>query len=201
MRAVVSRSRGLRQTALFALGALAVHQTRYGLALAAGAHEAGGGHRHAYLAELVPALAAATMAAIVVSLLAAAFHRRLVPPGASAGTSERAAAYAAGLIAVYVVQELAEALLAGDAHALAASFGTGGWLIVPLAMIFGAAAALIGRLLDRAEVTLAEAFAAPRPRAPLRLPRPRTVLTRALAAQTLAFGLARRPPPSPALSG
>jgi hypothetical protein len=201
MGGTVSRSRWLRQTALFAIGALAVHQARYGLALAAGAHEAGGGQRHAYLAELAPALAAATLAAIVVSLLAAACRSRLAAPRASGGTSERSAAYAAGLIAVYVVQELAEALLAGDPHAIAASFGTGGWLIVPLAMIFGAAAALVGRLLDRAEGRLADAFAAPRPRAPRRLARPRTVVTPSLASQALAFGFARRPPPSPALSG
>jgi hypothetical protein len=200
MGAVVSRSRWLRQVALFALGALAVHQAGYGLALAAGAHAGGSDHRHTYLAELAPALAGATLAAIVVSLLTAAFRRRL-PTRASAGTSERAAAYAAGLIAVYVVQELAEALIAGDPHALASAFGTAGWLIVPLAMIFGAAAALVGRLLDRAEVMLACAFDAPRSRAPRHLPRPRTVFTSSLASQALAFGFARRPPPSPALSG
>jgi hypothetical protein len=199
--AVGSKSRWLRQVGLFVLGALAVHQARYGLAIAAGAHEAGGGHRHAYLAELAPALAAATLAAILVSLLASVFSCRLAAPPGGAGTSERAAAYAAGLVAIYVVQELTEALIAGDPGALASAFGTGGWLVVPLAMIFGAAAALVGRLLDRAEIGLAAAFAAVRPRAPRRLPRPRTVLTRDLASRTLAFGLARRPPPSPALSG
>jgi hypothetical protein len=199
--AVASRSRWLRQVGLFAVGALAVHQARYGLAIAAGAREAGGGHRHAYLAELVPALAAATLAAILVSLLASAFRRRLAAPTAGAGTSERAAAYAVGLVAIYVVQELAEALIAGDPGALSSALGTGGWLIVPLAMIVGAAAALVGRLLDRAEVGLAAAFAAPRPRAPRYVPRPRAVLTRSLASRTLAFGLARRPPPAAALSG
>jgi hypothetical protein len=199
MGAAVSKSRFVRQVALLALGALAVHQARYGLALAAGAHEAGGGHRHAYLELLAPALAFATCAAVAVSLLAAAVRRRL--PRSALGVTERAALYAAALVAVYVVQEFSESLLAGNIGALASAFGTGSWLVVPLGMAFGAAVALVGRLLDRAELRLAVGPRVQRPRAPRRIATPRTAHVQSLASQTLAFGFARRPPPSPALSG
>ncbi len=181
--------------ALLALGALAVHQARYGLAIAAGAHEAGGGHRHAYLELLAPALVGATLAAVCLSLVAAAVRRRRPRSRLGLGVTERAALYAAGLVAVYVVQELFESLIAGHPGALATAFGTGSWLIVPLAMAFGAVAALVGRLLDRAEIKLSGTLRAPRLRAPRRLARPRSVPSLPLALQTLAFGLARRPPP------
>jgi hypothetical protein len=199
MLAVGSQARRARQIGLFALGALAVHQARYALAIAGGAHETGLAHRHGYLETLAPALLGATAAAICVSLLAAMLRRRL-PAGASPqGATERAALYAIGLICVYLVQELAEGLLvAGQAGLLEGALGAGGWLIVPLAMAFGAAAALIGSLLDRAEVRLARRVTARPRRAPRRLPRPRSVAPRCLASLTLAFGFARRPPPLPA---
>jgi hypothetical protein len=199
MLAVGSQVRRARQVGLFALGALAVHQARYALAIAGGAHETGVAHRHGYLETLAPALLAATAAAICVSLLAAALRRRLPAAAASQGATERAALYAAGLICVYLVQELAEGLLvAGQPGLLEGALGAGGWLIVPLAMAFGAAAALAGRLLDRAEVRLARRVTVRPRRAPRRLARPRAVTARCLASLTLAFGFARRPPPLPA---
>jgi hypothetical protein len=91
--------------------------------------------------------------------------------------------------------------LAGDPAALAAAFGPGGWLVVPLAMAFGAGAALAGRALDRAEVCLARRMHQRPRRAPRSVARPRLVLAPNLASRTLAFGLARRPPPSLALTG
>jgi hypothetical protein len=188
--------RRARQIGLFALGALAVHQARYALALAAGAHETGLAHRHGYLETLAPALLGATAAAIVVSLLAAALRRRLPAAAGAHGATERAALYALGLICVYLVQETAEGLLvAGQPGLLEGALGAGGWLIMPLAMAFGAAAALVGGLLDRAEVRLARRVPARPRRAPRGLARPQTVSVRALASLTLGFGFARRPPP------
>jgi hypothetical protein len=199
MLAVGSLARRARQVGLFALGALAVHQARYALAIAGGAHETGLAHRHGYLEALAPALLGATAAAICVSLVAAALRRRL-PPGVSPqGATERAALYAAGLICVYLVQELAEGLLvAGQPGLLEGALGAGGWLVVPLAMVFGAAAALVGSLLDRAELRLASRARSKRLRAPRRLLRPSAVAPRCLASLTLGFGFARRPPPLPA---
>jgi hypothetical protein len=183
---------------LFALGALAVHQARYALAIAGGAHETGVAHRHGYLETLAPALLGATAAAICVSLLAATLRRRLPAGHNPQGATERAALYAVGLVCVYLVQELAEGLLvAGQPGLLEGALGAGGWLIVPLAMAFGAAAALIGSLLDRAEVRLAGVLRERPRRAPRRLVKPRTVVVRCLALLTLGFGFARRPPPLP----
>jgi hypothetical protein len=199
MTAMVSPARRARQVGLFALGALAVHQARYALAIAGGAHETGLAHRHGYLETLAPALIGATLAAICVSLLAAMLRRRLPATAAAQGATERAALYAVGLVCVYLVQELAEGLLvAGQSGLLEGALGAGGWLIVPLAMAFGAAAALVGSLLDRAEDRLAGAVRAKRPRAPRRLQRPHTVALPCLASLTLGFGFARRPPPLPA---
>jgi hypothetical protein len=198
MSAATSKARGLRQVGLFALGAVAVHQARYGLALAAGAHETGVAHRHGYLGVLIPALLAATFAATCVSLLGAALRRR-VPAGRSAGgATERAALFALGLLAVYLCQELAEGLITAGPSGLADGIvGAGGWLVVPLAMFFGAAAALLGGALDTVEERLARS----EPqllRAPRRLPRPLTAAVIPLASRALAFGFARRPPPLPA---
>jgi hypothetical protein len=199
MRRAVSKARWARQVALFAIAALAVHQARYALAIAAGAQEAGLDHRHGYLELLAPALVGATLAAICVSLLAAALRRHLPAATRPYGPTERAAAFAAGLLAVYFLQELAESfLVAGQPGALESILGAGGWLVLPLAMSFGAAAALIGRLLDRAEVRFAHRAPQPMPRAPRRLRRPAEAAPRCLASLTLGFGFARRPPPLPA---
>ena len=110
MSAATSKARGLRQVGLFALGAVAVHQARYGLAIAAGAHETGAAHRHGYLGVLIPAIVGATVAAVCVSLIGAAVSRRLSRARPPDGATERAALYALGLIAVYLCQELAEGL-------------------------------------------------------------------------------------------
>jgi hypothetical protein len=193
-----SKARRARQLALFAVGALAVHQLRYALALGAGGHEAGLAHRHGYLELLAPAAVGATLAAICVSLLAAALRRRLPAGARPSGPTERAAAFAAGLLAVHFLQEFAESVVvSGQPGAVESIFGAGGWLVVPLAMLFGAAAALVGGLLDRAEVRLASRPPVRTPRAPRRLRRPTAVAPRCLASLTLGFGFARRPPPLP----
>jgi hypothetical protein len=201
MSAATSKARGLRQVGLFALGAVAVHQARYGLALVAGAHETGAAHRHGYLGVLIPAIAAATVAAIGVSLAGAALRRRLPAARRPDGTTERAAGFALGLLAVYLCQELAEGLLASGPSGLADGIvGAGGWLVVPLAMLFGAAAALLGSALDGVEERLAASVRPERRRAPRtrRLARPLSVAVRPLSLNGLAFGIARRPPPLPA---
>ncbi|MFL5870878.1 MAG: hypothetical protein ACJ75R_07330 [Solirubrobacterales bacterium] len=198
MSAASSKARPLRQVGLFALGAVAVHQARYALAIAAGAHETGAGHRHGYLGVLIPAILAATCAAVCVSLLGAALRRRVPAARQPDGATERAALFAAGLLAVYLCQELAEGLITSGPSGLADGIvGAGGWLVVPLAMLFGAATALLGGALDRVEERLAVVSRPQACRAPRRLAEPPTVVVRPLASRALAFGLARRPPPAP----
>src|SRR5215211_3447782 len=75
---------------------------------------------------------------------------------------------AAALLAVYLGQELGEALLVGGGHAsvLEATLGGGAWLALPLALAFGALGAAVAGLLDRAEARLARACPARSERAP-----------------------------------
>ncbi len=193
MRALASTGSRVRAGALLALGALAVHQLRY---LLVTGEIPGAAHAHAYLGLLAPVAVAAATAAIALSLLAAASRRADRSSLRLADTTERAALYALGLLAAYFVQELAEGVLvAGHGGPLAAGAGAGGWLVLPLAVAFGALAALAGRWLDRVESSLGAAPRRRRRRAPARLGRPRSRRGRALASLTLAFGLARRPPP------
>jgi hypothetical protein len=112
----------------------------------------------------------------------------------------RALVYALALFAVFSAQELTEgALSAGHPDGLTGVFGQGGWLAVPLALLLGGLAALVAHLLDDVEEELGTAT--PLEKLPLASPpsggsllaTARTLTP--LAARTLSFGLARRPPP------
>ena len=110
--------------------------------------------------------------------------------------------YAGLLFGAFFAQELAEALLdPALGQALASLAGPGALVAVPLALALGSLAALATRGLEDVEELLAaaqiEAVARPRgarshasgPKAePARRP---------VAGASLAFGFARRPPPSP----
>ncbi len=193
MRAAPSLGSRVRAGALLALGALGVHQLRY--LLVTGDVSVTG---HTYLELLAPLLVGTAIAAIGLSFAAAALRRRLPKPLDPGCATERAAAYAVGLLAVYLAQELTEGLLvAGHGGAAEILTGAGGWLAVPLAMAFGAFAALAGVWLDRVEASLVPAADRPKLRAPRRLRSRTSPELPALAARPLAFGLARRPPPAP----
>jgi hypothetical protein len=190
----------LRAGALLAVGALAVHELRY--ALAYGAHSEGTASEsaHGYLELFAPLLVAGAFALIVISVLAPALHRRLPRIADPAAGTERAAAYALGLLALFVCQEAAEAFLTGaPGETLQALAGPGGWLALPLAMLFGALAELSGHWLDRAETRVATIFVAVRPRPHRRQRRPAAVQLVPLCSRPLAFGFGRRPPPLPAV--
>lgn len=196
MRPLQPAGRALRGVALLALGALAVHQLTYLLAGGAHLHAVAGADRHTYLAELAPALAWTSAAAIALSLGASAIRRRLPRALDPQCTTERAAAYGLALLAVYLTQELAEALVAGGgAPVLEATLGGGAWLALPLALGIGAMAAALGDILDRAEMRIALALWTRSKRPPrttgAAAPEPRS----ALATAALAFGFSRRPPP------
>lgn len=124
----------LRSIALLGVASFTMHQLRYWLVHgdAAGAVMAQEGH--AYFGALVPLLAVLLGAALLDFALAL-FARadRATPP------SQRWLAVTLTLLAIYVAQETAEgALSAGHAEGLAAVFGDGGWVVVPLAAIAGA---------------------------------------------------------------
>ncbi len=181
-----------RSVALLALGALAVHQGRYLLA------PASTDHGHGYLELLGPVIVLVTMAAIAVSFLATLVRRCLPVAPAPEQATDRAVVFAVGLLAVYFLQETGEALLTADHHPVFAHLlGSGGWLVLPLAMTFGGLAALAGRWLDRTELRAAIALlATPLPRPPRRTPRPRAIRAWALESLLGTLRLSPRAPPA-----
>ena len=187
----------VRAVALLALGALAVHEVRYALVPGDAAAVAGGAH--AYLHLLIPLLVGAAAAVLAVSVLAPAVHRRMPRIADPASATERAAVYALVLLAIFVCQELLEAALSGaPADALGAVAGPGGWMALPLAMLFGALAEAASHWLARAETRVASVLLPQRRRRRPRPLRPVTPDLVPLCSRPLAFGLGRRPPPLPA---
>jgi hypothetical protein len=185
-----------RSAALIALAALGVHQLRYLLAYGGGAHGELARQGHDYLFGALPILAGFAIATLAAGLLRAAITSSPSPALASART--RAVIYAAGILAVFVVQETTEGVLfAGHASGFAAAVAAGGWLALPLALAFGSLCTLLDGGLALVERSVALAAGSPPPRrSRLRLPADgRSRIAIPLASRPLQFGLARRPPP------
>jgi hypothetical protein len=180
----------LRTAALLAIAAVALHELRYALV---GAPVAGG---HSYLHVLTPPLLVGAVAVAAISVLAPAIRRRVPRIADPSSGTERAAAYALALLAIFVCQELAEALATGSpADLVAAVAGTGGWLALPLAMALGALVEFARRVLERAEVRVAAAVVRRAPRRAHAASRPLAPDLIPVWSRPLAFGLSRRPPP------
>jgi hypothetical protein len=191
-------SRAAGSAALLVLGALVLHQLRYLLAYGGAARTELERQGHGYLELVGPLLVAVAVAALIASVVVPAILRLAPALARDVSSTERAAGYAAALLAVYFAQELAEgALAAGHPAGLEGVLGATGWLALPLAMALGALAAFVRGWLYRAERQLAAVLA------PRRLPRPQRRLEPAVGPPTrpalsllgLRFGLARRPPP------
>jgi hypothetical protein len=190
---------GARAIALLSLGALAVHELRY---LAAYGHDTGAAlasQGHGYVSELGGPAVGLGLALLLGSVLGCAR-----PPRAHTGDGpalgSTAALYCGAIVAIYCVQESAEgALFAGHAAGLAAPVAHGGWVALPLAIAAGLLCALGARALERVDEALASPLpsGAPLPRtSTVRAPNPADPRV-ALGCMTLAFGIARRPPPLP----
>jgi len=132
------RGRGL---VLLPVAAFAVHQLRYTIAYGSHAGQVLAAQGHSYMTSLGPWLV------LLVALGAGSFLVRL-----ARGTNDRPqrsplrlwAVSAAGLLGIYVVQELVEGLYAaGHPAGLTGVFGHGGWWALPLALLFGAAIAAL----------------------------------------------------------
>jgi hypothetical protein len=185
---------------VLALGALALHDVRYLLGYGADANAALSHHGHGYMEQLVPALVAMS-AAVIAAALIAPLAGLAGAPGRGPGVLGRAPLYTGLLLGVFWSQELAEAALAGGhPGAVEALIGHGAWTAAPLAVLVGLAAALATGGLELVERRLAGVTSRGlTARAPLELgSRGTGVESRPLAALTLAFGLARRPPPAAA---
>lgn len=183
----------LRTVALLSVASLALHQLRYRIAHGEDTATALAREGHAYLDALAP-LAACLLGAAVLDFVLALIARR--DPGATRG--RRWIAITLTLLAIYVCQESLEGLLAsGHAGGLAAAFGNGGWVALPLA---AALAAVVTLALRGAEAALARRARAPsterRPLSASRRPRP---VERRLIG-VLAAHLAGRGPPAASLA-
>jgi hypothetical protein len=192
------RSR-LRAGALIAASALALHELRYlvGYGDAAGRAIAEQGHSYlpgaGALAALAIALAGVQMAASLSGVLRGpAVERR------PASLKLTWAFASVALVGVYAGQELTEGLLSsGHPTGLAAVFGNGGLVAVPLAAVLGLLVALVLRGARAALRAAAErpAAAMPRPRRLFAIARP--VSSPLLApCSPIARNLAGRAPPA-----
>jgi hypothetical protein len=187
-----------RRASLLALGALALHQLRYALVYGGRTSAALEHQGHSYLGDLAPLLVALALSLLSARVIAAALGRLRVAGAREPGWRAEWAFFSAALVAIFSAQELVEgALSAGHPGGLAAVFGDGGAVAIPLALAIGALVALLDHFLSRAERSLvARAERDRRPAArPVSLGLPSAPLLAALAARPLAFGLARRPPP------
>jgi hypothetical protein len=177
----------LRLAAALIPAALALHEGVY--ALSGG----GFGNVHSYYAVALPvavtAAAAVALAALLLPLLVGGDRdsRRLAPLAA-----------AGGLALIFAAQELSEALLVGGGSATLGAALASAWLLPPLALLLGALVVAAVDWLGRAgELLLAlsrRAGGARRDRDRAGGTGPRSPSFPAIS--PLAFGLARRPPPS-----
>lgn len=183
----------LRWGLLLLVAAVGVHAGRY--AAASGQHHDAAAH--GYLSLLIPALLAASLLAVIeivgvgIRLARRGDHVELPCPS----TRPLWVRSFALLLAVFVIQESGEALVAGGhAHGSFALLGPGAWAVIPLA---AGAAALVALALRGAAAALSWA-AASRRHAPRRKPvslrlRPLRVLPR--IASGVCRSLAPRGPP------
>jgi hypothetical protein len=185
----------LRTAALLSLGAFGVHQGRYLLGYGRHAEVALASQGHRYLSTVVVPL----LIGLLTLALAGVLLRTLGPGGdrRRASIPHTWLLCTAALIAMYVVQELAEgALAAGHPGGLAGVVGHGGWIAAPLAVAVGGLVALALTAAGAAEASGAGAgvsielrFAWPAAWRPAAAPDP------ARPAPVLARHLAGRGPP------
>jgi hypothetical protein len=187
----------LRRAALLALAAFAVHQLRYLAGHGAGAGEALAHHGHGYLDVALPLLISFAAAGLLGSLLLSAWRR---PDGDGRTPSCLRApcfSYAAALVAIFAAQELAEgALVPSHPDGLEGTFGHGGWLALPLAVVMGAAVSIASAGISAVEERVVGLVVGSHLSAPRCIGAVRRIDLQPLARLTLPFGFARRAPPS-----
>jgi hypothetical protein len=194
MRLTMRTAHRIRLAGILALGAFALHQLRYLLAFGSDSSEELARQGHSYMADWLPIVGVFALSALIGTLIRGRYGARL----ARASLPRRAAIFAVALFAIFSTQESLEGFFAaGHPGGAAAVLGSGGWLAIPLALALGFLAALFARALEGIEVALAARRAAPvLPRAPRDRGSARPAPSIPQALGSLAFGLARRPPPS-----
>ena len=153
------------------MGALGVHDLRYLIAYRGHAGRELALQGHGYLAIAAPLIAGLVVlaAAAFASRLAGAYTRGEERAGASPSVRRLWAFASTLLVLVFSIQEWIEGQLAtGHPAGVAAVFGHGGWVAIPLAMCIGLVIAL---LLRGAEAAVAIAASRGRPLPALLSPR------------------------------
>lgn len=180
--------RTLRLGAVLLPASLLLHELAYSIA--------GGGliGAHHYLEVVVPLAVALAASLACAAIVLPALGRPGCEPQPYAPF-----ALAGALLAIFSIQELAEAtIMGGGIDGLIASIKVS-WLAPPLALALGALAAALAVLFDRAGARLAARRE--RRRQPRRrwrpAPPPLDPRLAHPASAGLAFGFARRPPPRP----
>ncbi len=183
----------VRLAAVLVLGAFALHQLRYLIAFGGSSSSELARQGHGYMADALPLIGVFALSAVLATLIRGRFGAGLV----RATLPRRAAVLGFALLAIFATQESLEGTLAaGHPGGIAAVLAAGGWLAVPLAFILGAVAALVLRLLERVELVFSGDRARSRfVRAPRVQGRPLATVRLNPLISSLAFGLARRPPP------
>lgn len=150
----------LQLAALMAAAALGLHQARYLVGAGGGGHLSPG---HSYFTLLIPLIGA------LCTLGLALFVRRVSQRTASPRRTSLLHAWwvaSAGLLAIYAGQESLESLLSSWPGGIAdAVLGNGGWIALPLAVLFGA---LVAFVLRGAQAIVSLAARRPRPLRPAR---------------------------------
>jgi len=134
--------------ALFPPGAFAVHQLRYELAFGSDASRRLAGQGHAYLHRLLPLVVLTLALALggLVARLARAWHSGEAERGRGHGARALWAVASAGLLAIYVGQELTEGLITtGHPLGPGAILGGGGLWALPASIAVGGLLALVVR--------------------------------------------------------
>ncbi len=159
MKPVTATTSRLRGSALFAAGALLVHQLRYLVGYGPGAENALVAHGHAYLVVLEPAvgvLVALAGGRLFLAVLAGGGRTRTRVPSSFRA---RWLATSLAILACYVVQELVEGVLFSFNHpGFATLWEAGGLSAMVAAVLVGA---LVTLLLRGAEVAEDSASAGP----------------------------------------
>jgi hypothetical protein len=200
-----SRRGELRGALLLPLAAWALHQLRYELWFGAGAHHALRASGHAYMTGLEPLLVglAAAIGGVLVARLGRAWTTAAAPIHRRRSLARVVLTTTLALLVVFGLQETLEgAFAAGHPAGAAALLADGGWIAAPLALLLGAAVALLVRGGEAAVRLAARAGAAWRERrrepasGPTGRLRPRATRTRV---PPLARAAAGRAPPRRAL--
>jgi hypothetical protein len=182
----------IRVAAALVPSALLLHEAVY---IVAGGAEAAA---HGYLAKVLPVVAVLVGSLVVAALLLPAIRAgREGQVGAGAAVF-RPFAIAIALVGLFVAQEGVEIVLLGGGLGQLAAVLAGSWLLLPLALLLGALGAGVVEVLERAGACIARLIG-PTPGQLHRRTssaRPASLQTRGRRTSPLAFGIARRPPPS-----